>query len=309
MSKVLSIVPKSKAEYLEMTQNFKTILDFYRFGLSIYSQKSIFLGHGTDDIQIELSSLILGSLNLPLDWPEHFWIARLTQVEKEFLATQLYKRFESQIPTPYLIQKANFCGLEFFVDERVLIPRSPIAELIQAQFMPWVEPNEVSHILDLCTGGGCIAAACAFAYPEARVDAIDIDKNALDVAAINIQNLGLADQVRLIQSDGFQALTTEKYDIIVSNPPYVGADEMQTLPQEYLHEPRHALEAHDNGLALVHHIISQAKKHLKPEGILVVEVGNSDFAVMDAYPDLPFIWLEFEHGGHGVFLLHANDLP
>jgi ribosomal protein L3 glutamine methyltransferase len=195
------------------------------------------------------------------------------------------------------------------VDERVLIPRSPIAELIESQFLPWVEPEEVTSILDLCTGSGCIAAACAYAFPNAQVDAIDIDAAALEVAEHNIQSLGLEEQVRLVQSDGLQALTKERYDIIVSNPPYVSSAEMQTLPLEYTHEPQHALEAKQDGLALVHHILATAKKHLKPKGILVVEVGNSDEALIQAYPELPFIWLEFERGGHGVFLLHASDLP
>ena len=194
------------------------------------------------------------------------------------------------------------------MDERVLIPRSPIAELIEQGFAPWVNPEEVTNVLDLCTGSACIAAALAYAFPDAEVDAIDIDTDALTVAQYNLEQLGLDEQVRLIQSDGLNALSNEQYDIIVSNPPYVGHDEMQTLPQEYTHEPQHALEAENNGLALVDHILKQAKKFLKPHGILVVEVGNSDFAVMEAYPELPFIWLEFERGGHGVFLLNAADL-
>lgn len=301
--------PKTQKQYLALARELFTILDFYRLGLSLESVKNIYLGHGTDDMGIECASLILGSLNLPLDWPEHYWQARLTTEEQDYLGMQLYKRFEEKIPVPYLIHQAFFCGLKFYVDERVLIPRSPIAELIESQFAPWIDPMQVETILDLCTGSGCIAAACADAFPFAQVDAIDIDTDALWVAEQNIQALGLEEHVRLIQSDGFSALKHEQYDIIVSNPPYVSFAEMQTLPLEYTHEPKHALEAKEDGLALVHHILAQAKSFLKPNGILVVEVGNTEEALIEAYPNMPFIWLEFERGGHGVFLLHAQDLP
>ena len=252
--------------------------------------------------------ITLSPMGLPWDWSESDAMARLTADERRFLASQLYLRFEKRKPTAYLIQQAYFCGLPFYVDERVLIPRSPIAELIEQQFLPWVNADEVSDILDLCTGSACIAAALATAFPQAQVDAIDIDQDALLVAQYNIEHLNLEGQVRCIASDGFTALTHQQYDIIVSNPPYVGQEEMLALPEEYAHEPRHALEAADNGLALVDHILKNAKKYLKPHGILVVEVGNSDLAVMDTYPHLPFIWLEFARGGHGVFLLNAADL-
>ena len=295
-------------DYQNSFQCLSTILDVYRFSLSLASAKKLFFGHGTDNTEDECVSLILGSLELPFDYPIEHWQAHLTTDEKTFLCEQLFSRFEKNIPVPYLIHKAFFCGLPFYVDERVLIPRSPIAELIETQFSPWVEVNEVSQILDLCTGSACIASALAMAFPDATVDAIDIDEKALAVAKINIQRLGLEEQVRLIQSDGMTALGSAQYDIIVSNPPYVGAIEMASLPKEYRHEPHHALEAADNGLALVHHILENAKKHLKPNGILVVEVGNSDLALMEAYPQIPFIWLEFERGGHGVFLLTAKDL-
>ena len=296
-------------DYLLAAKDLHSILDFYRFALTQVVGKTVFFGHGTDCPEDDFQSLILGSLNLPFDYPESQWHARLTQKERDFLATQLFKRIEENVPVPYLIHEANFCGLTFYVDERVLIPRSPIAELIEQHFEPWIDPERVSSILDLCTGSGCIAAACAYAFPDAEVDAIDIDFDALDVAAQNIQDLDLEDQVRLIHSDGLTALSHEKYDVIVSNPPYVSFDEMQTLPAEYQHEPQHALEAENNGLALVDHILKNAKKHLKPGGILIVEVGNSDLAMMDTYPELPFVWLEFTRGGHGIFLLNAEDLP
>jgi ribosomal protein L3 glutamine methyltransferase len=295
-------------DYRKSTKGLKSIIDFYRFTMTLCQFKVIYLGHGHADLSDECLHLILGSLGLPWDWPEAYWQARISEEERLYLASQFYQRFEKRIPTAYLTHQSYFCGLEFYVDERVLIPRSPIAELIEEGFVPWVNPEEVTNVLDLCTGSVCIAAALAHAFPDAEVDAIDIDTDALTVAQYNLEQLGLDEQVRLIKSDGLNALSNEQYDIIVSNPPYVGHDEMQTLPKEYTHEPQHALEAENNGLALVDHILKQAKKFLKPHGILVVEVGNSDLAVMEAYPELPFIWLEFERGGHGVFLLNAADL-
>lgn len=295
-------------DYQKAFENLETILDVYRFSLSLSSKKSIYFGHGTDNAGDDFLSLILGVLELPFDWPRQYWIAKLTSFEKDLLCEKLFLRCEKLVPVPYLTNKSYFCELPFYVDERVLIPRSPIAELIENQFSPWVDPDNVHHMLDLCTGSGCIAAALAVAFPEAQVDAIDIDKDALDVAKYNISELGLEGHVRLLHSDGMNVLQDEQYDIIVSNPPYVGHVEMQTLPNEYSHEPQHALEADDNGLALVHRILQDAKKHLSPDGILVVEVGNSDEALMEAYPNVPFVWLEFTRGGHGVFLLTADDL-
>ena len=295
-------------DYLSICEDLRSILDFYRFSVSLAIHKELFYGHGTDNPMDEFSFLILGSLGLSYDYPEAEWGARLTKAEREMLAEQLYQRIELNIPVPYLIHKAYFCHLPFYVDENVLIPRSPIAELIENRFAPWVKEDNVQSILDLCTGSGCIAAAMSFAFPNAVVDAIDIDPKALKIAQKNIEDLGLEESVFLIQSDGMDALDDEMYDMIVSNPPYVGDTEMQSLPKEYLHEPRHALRADDDGLALVHRILKDAAKRLKPEGILVVEVGNSDLALMDAYPDMPFVWLEFERGGHGVFLLTAKDL-
>lgn len=295
-------------DYQNIALELKTIFDFYRFAVSLAAHKDIYYGHGTDNAMDEFSFLILESLGLSYDFPENQWHARLSKIEKNYLAEQIYKRVELKIPVPYLINKAYFCHLPFYVNEHVLIPRSPIAELIENRFNPWIEEEQVETILDLCTGSGCIAAAMSYAFPDAHVDAIDIDQKALKIAQKNIEDLGLEETVRLIHSDGMDALSDEQYDIIVSNPPYVSHEEMQTLPDEYEHEPKHALEANDLGLALVHRILKDATQHLKPKGILVVEVGNSDFALMDAYPDMPFIWLEFERGGHGVFLLTAEDL-
>ena len=295
-------------DYQAACRALSSILDIYRFSVSLANHKDIFFGHGTDNAFDDCLFLILGSLGLPYDFPENQWGAALTISEKDMLASQLYKRMEQQIPVPYLIQKAYFCGLPFYVDERVLIPRSPIAELIEKRFSPWIEEQRVHMILDLCTGSGCIAAALSVAFPEATVDAVDIDEKALVVARQNIDDLGLQESVFLFQSDGMNQLDDAKYDLIVSNPPYVSSEEMQTLPQEYLHEPKHALEAQDDGLALVHRILKDAALRLNPGGILVVEVGNSYPQLIDRYPDMPFVWLEFERGGHGVFLLTAQDL-
>ena len=215
---------------------------------------------------------------------------------------------EDRVPVPYLINEAWFAGLPFYVDERVLIRSSPFAELIRDQFSPWlIDSDSISNILDMCTGGGCIAIACADAFPDAQVDAVDISQDALAVANINIDKHQLHDHVRAIQSDLWTALDDKKYDLIVSNLPYVGADEMATLPQEYRHEPTLALEASDNGLALVEQILLHATDHLTPEGLLFVEVGNSDNAVMEKWSDIDFLWLDFEHGGHGVFMLDFNQ--
>jgi len=294
--------------YLESTRDLKTILDFYRFGVSAANQAELYYGHGTDNALDDIWSLMMGSLFLPFDTDESFYSARLTADEKQFLASQLAKRILHRIPVPYLIHEARFCDLAFYVDERVLIPRSPLAELIHQQFSPWVNADEVTSILDICTGSGCIAIACAMAFPEALVDAVDISMDALDVAAINREKFQLEEQLTLIQSDCFTEVPKARYDIIVSNPPYVGREEMQTLPKEYQHEPSIALEASNNGLAIVEKILYTASEYLTDTGILVIEVGNSETALITEYPTVPFVWLDFENGGQGVFLLTAADV-
>ena len=282
-----------------------TLRDVLRWATSQFNAAELFYGHGNVDAFNDALQLILHSLHLPAtEFPELFADARLTHAEKRAIADLIERRVVDRVPVPYLTHEAWFAGLPFYVDERVLIPRSPFAELIQEQFMPWImELGTVSNILDLCTGGGCIAIACAEAFPEAQVDAVDISLDALDVAKINIKKHHLNNQVHAIQSDLWAALDSKKYDLIVSNPPYVGADEMATLPAEYSHEPTSALEADDNGLALVERILLGAHKFLTPTGILFVEVGNSDYAVMDKWPEIEFMWLDFESGGHGVFML------
>lgn len=290
------------------TQEFQTANDFLRYGLSLANQSDLYYGHGTDNAWDEMKSLVLGILHLPFHLEPALLDGRLTPKEKQDLRQALSKRLNERVPVPYLIKEAWFCGLPFYVDERVLIPRSPIAELIEAQFQPWVNPDEIGSILDLCTGSACIAIACCYAFPEAAVDAVDISAEALAVAQINQARHGLEEQLHLIQSDCFKQVPAKRYDLIVSNPPYVGAEEMKTLPREYEHEPSLALETGNEGLAITEEILAKAVDYLSEEGILVVEVGNSEQALTEAYPDLPLTWLEFSRGGQGVFMISRRDL-
>lgn len=294
---------------MKAANELTTILDFLRYGISQANQHGLVYGHGTDNSEDDIWSLIASTLSLPFDVNPLFLHAKLTEDEKIKLTDRLVARIIKRIPVPYLLQEAHFCGLSFFVDERVLIPRSPLAELIQQQFSPWVEPDNVTRILDLCTGSACIAIACCEAFPEARVDAVDLSTHALEVATINQQRYHLEERLHLIHSDCWANVPKGcRYDIIVSNPPYVSDDEMSTLPAEYGHEPDLALRAANHGLAVVEKILSHAHHYLSEQGILVVEVGNSQEALMEAYPDVPFVWLEFAHGGDGVFLLTAEQL-
>lgn len=293
---------------IKETDELVSVIDFLRFSLSCAIEAQLYYGHGTDNAWDDIRSLILRSLSLPYDVDESLLSGRLTSSEKKYLCQQLEKRINQRVPVPYLIKEAYFCGLSFYVDERVLIPRSPIAELITEQFAPWIDPDNVHRILDLCTGSACIAIACCDAFPEALVDAVDISKEALAVAAINRSRLAVDAQLTLIESDCFAQVPAQRYDIIVSNPPYVSKEEMQTLPDEYRHEPVLALEASNNGLLIVDKILQQAHEYLSDEGILVIEVGNSEEALCDAYPLVPFTWLEFTQGGQGVFVITKQQL-
>lgn len=285
-----------------------TILDYIRYATSCFNEAGLYYGHGTDNAWDEACALILHSLHLPHHIPPVALNSHLTHDEKAKLMELVKKRTSKRIPVPYLTHEAWFSGLSFYVDERVLIPRSPIAELIENQFAPWIEADQVNRVLDLCTGSGCIAIACAKMFTEASIDASDISPDALAVAKINILRHDVENQVTLHEANLFDGLPNQQYDIIVSNPPYVSQTEMNALPQEYLHEPKMGLAAGKDGLDIVAKILEQAPNYLQPHGILIVEVGNSETALIERYPDLPFIWPEFEKGGGGIFLLTREQL-
>lgn len=252
---------------------------------------------------------MLHALHLPHSGDRALYERRIGSRGVQRVEELVTRRIEERIPAVYLTGETWFAGLRFHVDRRVLIPRSPIAELIERRFVPWIDPGRVRRVLDVGTGSGCIAIACAKALPRARVDAADISPEALEVAAINVRRHRLGRRVRLVQSDHFSALARERYDIIVANPPYVGRREMSGLPPEYRHEPSLALAAGRDGLDSVRVILGEAGRHLRPGGLLIVEVGNTEAAVRRAFKRLAFIWLQFERGGGGVFLLTAADLP
>ncbi len=285
-----------------------TLRDFIRWSTSCILEAKLHMGHGYQDAWDEAVAIVLHSLHLPHDMDPRVLDARLTHSEKQTVLENLKRRVEQNSPVAYITQQAWFCGLPFYVDERVLIPRSPIAELIEQAFSPWVNADNVNRVLDLCTGSACIAIACAYAFPDAQVDAIDVSADALEVAALNVSQHELTDQVTLIDSNLFNGLAEQKYDIIVSNPPYVSQPEMDALPAEYRHEPALGLAAGEDGLQLVDEILAQASQYLTEQGVLIVEVGNSQEALIAKYPDLAFFWFEFERGGHGVFMLTKEQL-
>lgn len=285
-----------------------TVRDWLRYAVSRFNAADLHYGHGTDNAWDEAVQLVLRSLHLPLDNNAIFLDARLTGAERDLVNGRIEKRVTQRIPVAYLLGEAWFMGLPFTVDERVLVPRSPLAELIAAELEPWLGQRPVGRILDLCTGSGCIGIAAAHAFPEATVDLADISPDALDVARINIARHGLEDRVRACRSDLFDGLEGH-YDVILSNPPYVDAADLGSMPAEFGHEPVLGLEAGEDGLAIAHRILAEARRRLTEDGLLVVEVGNSWPALEAAYPDLPLTWVEFEQGGGGVFVISARDLP
>ena len=291
-----------------ITGQLLSIRDYIRWAVSEFTRQKLSFGHGFATALDEAVYLVLHALELPWDWPQDYFDARLTQAEREQVMAMLMLRIQSRRPAAYITHEAWFCGLRFYVDERVLVPRSPIAELIEHRFEPWIDPQRVHRVLDLCTGSGCIAIACQYAFPEAEVSASDISPDALEVARINRERHGLEDSLELYASDLFDDLPRQRFDLIVSNPPYVDAEDMAALGDEFQAEPRLGLAAGEDGLLLVERILREAPDWLEEDGLLVVEVGNSQAALMDQYPDLPLTWIDFERGGEGVFCIGAADL-
>jgi len=295
-------------EHHELTQTLSTLRDYIRWGSSEFYRQKLSFGHGFNSALDEAVYLVLHALGLPWDWPESYFDTTLTGIEREQVLSLLLKRSSSRKPAAYLTNEAWFCGLPFYVDERVLVPRSPIAELINKQFEPWLNATHVASVLDLCTGSGCIAIACQYAFPSASVTAADLSVDALEVAKKNRQKHGLVEQLSLYESDLFQQIPAQKFDLIVSNPPYVDDQDMADLSDEFKAEPEMGLAAGEDGLDIVDQILLQAPDYLTEHGLLVVEVGNSQLAMMEKYSDLPLTWIEFENGGHGVFCISAQDL-
>ena len=317
--------PTISPEHLqEAAENLTTIRDFIRFGVTALRQYDAHLGQGTEDYFAESSALVLQTLSLDWNADAEILDATLLPSEKaEFLAL-LERRINEKVPTSYLLNLAYFCNKPFYVDERVLIPRSPIAELINQRFAPNcldengqareglnnlpenTQPKTPQHILDMCTGSGCIAIALAYAFPDADVDATDISKEALEVASINTEHHNMQYQVALLESDLFSKIPAEnQYDLIVSNPPYVDAEDMADLPEEFHHEPELALAAGQDGLDLVRKMLAQAADYLTEDGLIVIEVGNSEWAMKQNFNTIDFHWLKFNKGGSGIFALTA----
>lgn len=297
----------STPDFAAAADELLSIRDFLRWAASEFVAAQLFYGHGTDNPWDEAEQLVLHAVHLTPPLGDEWLDARLTRAERERVVANIARRINERIPAAYITGQAWFAGLPFMVDERVLVPRSPIGELIQKRFEPWLV-QEPQQILDLCTGSGCIGIACAHAFPDAYVQLSDISFDALAVAEENIQQHDLAERVFAMQSDLFESLQGQVFDLIVSNPPYVDADDMASLPQEYHAEPELGLASGDDGLDFTRRLLTEAVDYLTEQGVLVVEVGNSWPALEAAYPQLPFTWIEFEHGGHGVFMLAAADL-
>jgi ribosomal protein L3 glutamine methyltransferase len=292
-----------------LAEELFTIRDWLRFTVSQFEESGIFFGHGADNSYDEAVWLILSALHLPHDTLDNFLDAVITESERKHLAHLIEKRITKRTPTAYLVREAWLRGYKFYVDERVIVPRSFIAELLEDGLQPWVEyPELVNTAVDICTGSGCLGVLLADAFPDAQIDVVDISPDAIAVANINIANYGLQERITAIESDMFTALAGKQYDVIIYNPPYVDAPSMAQLPAEYRNEPQIALGSDDAGLDHTHTILSEAAKHLNDKGILVVEIGHNRDALLEAYPDLPFTWLETSSGNQFVFLLTKEQL-
>ena len=292
----------------EPLQVLTTIRDFVRWGSSEFLRNELSFGHGFVNALDEARYLVLHALSLPFDLPDGYFDATLTLAERVQVIEILQLRINSRQPTAYITRESWFCGLRFYVDERVLVPRSPLAELISNHFEPWIDSNQVNRVLDLCSGSGCIAIASKYQFPDATVCASDVSRDALEVAAINLEQHELSDHIKLYESDLFNAIPAQEFDVIVSNPPYVDAEDMAGLSAEFKCEPELGLRAGEDGLLLVDRILAQAGEYLSEHGVLFIEVGNSQAALEQKYDFLPMTWIDLEYGGGGVCCIHAQDL-
>lgn len=296
------------SENISTLSDVKSLRDIIHFGAAEFDKASLYFGHGTDNSLDEAATLAFFALKAEHDYSDEKLDSNLSEDEIAIVNELYQQRIDTRKPAAYLTHEAWFAGLPFYVNENVLVPRSPFAELIEECFQPWVVPEKINRILDLCTGSGCIAIACAYAFPNAEVDGADISKAAIEVAEKNRLNHKLENRLDIVESDLFSNLQGRRYDLIVSNPPYVDAEDMANLPDEYRHEPELGLAAGDNGLDLVIPMLRDAKHHLNSNGVIIVEVGNSEEALAELFPEIPFMWLDFEFGGEGVFMLEAKDI-
>lgn len=294
--------------FTQAAEQLSTVRDILRFAVSRFNEAGLHFGHGSDNAHDEAAYLILHTLSLPLDMLEPYLDAKLLDSEKEEVLGLIEKRVTERVPVAYLTNQAWQGDYDFYVDERVIVPRSFIYELLGEPLAPWIEHEELVHrALDLCTGSGCLAVQMAYHYPAAEIDAVDLSLDALEVAAINVEDYGLEERINLIHTDLFEGLEGT-YDLIVSNPPYVDAESVEALPQEYLHEPELALGSGSDGLDATREIILHAAKFLNPKGVLLVEIGHNRDVLEAAYPELPFTWLETSGGDGFVFLLTREQL-
>jgi ribosomal protein L3 glutamine methyltransferase len=285
-----------------------TVASLIRFGAREFAAAGLAFGHGTGDATDDAAALVFHALGLDHSQAAAAYVRAVPPDDARRVLGLFTERLRRRVPAAYLMRRMWFAGLEFEVDERVIVPRSPFAELIAAGFAPWIDPARVGRVLDIGTGSGCIAIACALRFPQAQVDAVDLSGDALAVARRNVERHSVGDRLRLLHGDVYAPLDGLRYDLIVSNPPYVSDAEMDGLPEEYRHEPDLALRAGRDGLDVVRRILRDAPSHLRPDGVLVVEVGDSDERLQAAFPAVPFVWLEFEQGGGGVFVLTQAEL-
>ncbi len=293
----------------ELLSELITLRDWLRYAISRFNEAGLFFGHGCDNATDEAAWLILHTLHLPHHTLEPFLDARLTHGERLAIHNKLQQRIARRLPTAYLTNEAWLGEFSFYVDERVIVPRSYFANLLEESFAPWIEaPESVESALDLCTGSGCLAILMAHAFPEAQIDAVDLSADALAVAQRNVEDYRLTARVRLIESDLFSGVDMQRYDLIVSNPPYVTSASMEALPQEYRHEPALALSAGEDGLDIVRRIFNEAERHLKPHGLLAVEVGHNRELVEDAFPEIPLTWIDTADGEGKIFIVQKELL-